>query len=91
MNTFYRVPSNDSSFVKQRPIRDASRAFEFHPAHKLPVNTLEQALYFARVFSNEIRHDSKSRRLYRNFVALTNNQFEALLAFSLWKVHGRKP
>lgn len=50
------------------------------------LNTLDQVLAFTRTYSAEIRQDSKSRRIYRSFVALTNNQFEALLAFSLWKV-----
>lgn len=89
MNTFHAIPAHPSAFVKQR-LFNAERGFEFHPAQRLPVNTLEQALHFARLFANEIRQDTKSRRLYRNFVALTNNQFEALLAFSLWKVHGWK-
>lgn len=50
------------------------------------LNTLEQILAFTRTYSAEIRQDAKARRIYRSFVALTNNQFEALLAFSLWKV-----
>lgn len=52
------------------------------------LNTLDQALRFARSFSQEIKNDSKSRRIYRTFAALTDNQFEALLAFSIWKVRG---
>lgn len=55
------------------------------------LNTLEQVLHFARLFSQEIRHDTKSRRIYRSFAALTENQFEALLAFSIWKVRALSP
>lgn len=52
------------------------------------LNTLDQALRFAQSYSSEIRQDAKARRIYRSFLALTNNQFEALLAFSIWKVRG---
>lgn len=52
------------------------------------LNTLDQVLAFTRMYSAEIRQDAKARRIYRSFVALTNNQFEALLAFSIWKVRG---
>lgn len=50
------------------------------------LNTLDQALRFAHSYSQEIRKDSKSRRIYRSFAALAETQFEALLAFSIWKV-----
>lgn len=52
------------------------------------LNTLDQVLAFTRSYSKEIRQDTKSRRIYKSFLALTQNQFEALLAFSLWKVRG---
>jgi len=52
------------------------------------LNTLDQVLQFAHTYGEEIRQDAKSRRIYRSFVALTQNQFEALLAFALWKVRG---
>lgn len=52
------------------------------------LNTLDDVLAFAQAYSQEIRGDAKARRIYRTFAALTNNQFEALLAFSLWKVRG---
>ncbi len=62
----------------------ASRARRVNP----DLNTLEQAIGFAQVYAAEIRQDAKSRRVYRSFLALTENQFEALLAFALWKVCG---
>lgn len=52
------------------------------------LNTLDDVIAFAHAYSQEIRNDAKARRIYRTFAALTNNQFEALLAFSLWKVRG---
>lgn len=52
------------------------------------LNTLDEVIAFAHSYSEEIRGDAKARRIYRTFAALTNNQFEALLAFSLWKVRG---
>lgn len=52
------------------------------------LNTLDQVLVFTRQYSAEIRQDAKARRIYRNFVALASNQFEALLAFSIWEVPG---
>ena len=55
------------------------------------LNTLDEVLAFAHTYSVEIRSDAKARRIYRTFAALTNNQFEALLAFSLWKVRGHFP
>lgn len=53
------------------------------------LNTLDDVLTFTRKYSAEIRQDANARRVYRSFVALTNNQFEALLAFSIWKVRGQ--
>lgn len=50
------------------------------------LNTLDQVLSFTHTYAAEIRQDAKARRIYQSFLALTNNQFEALLAFSLWKV-----
>lgn len=91
MNMLNPVPSQRFSVENRKLLRNASHGLVFHPVRRLPVNTLEQALQFARVFSDEIRQDTKSRRIYRNFLALTNSPFEALLAFSVWKVHGLKP
>lgn len=50
------------------------------------LNTLDEVLDLTRSYSAEIRQDAKARRIYSSFVALTHSQFEALLAFSLWKV-----
>jgi hypothetical protein len=52
------------------------------------LNTLDQVLAFTRTYSAEIRQDAKARRLYQSFVALTDNPFDALLAFSIWKLRG---
>lgn len=56
------------------------------PAVNSRLNTLDQVLVFTHTYAAEIRQDAKARRIYKSFLALTNNQFEALLAFSLWKV-----
>lgn len=56
------------------------------PAANPSLNTLDQVLALTRAYSAEIRQDPKARRIYKSFVALTNSPFEALLAFSLWKV-----
>jgi len=50
--------------------------------------TLDQVLAFTHTYAAEIRQDAKARRVYRTFFAMTNNQFEALLAFSIWKARG---
>lgn len=71
---------NDDSLRRQRKSRFVRRV------QSPPLNTLDQALEFAHLFSEEIKRDSKSRRIYRSFAALTSSQFEALLAFSIWKV-----
>lgn len=80
------VPSRTSSnFQTTHRCAWAQRA-NTNPPTSSTLNTLDQVLAFTRSYSAEIRQDTKARRIYRSFVALTNNQFEALLAFSLWKV-----
>lgn len=68
----------------------------FTPAHRRKLSatpnpaflTLDQVLSFTHTYAAESRQDAKARRVYRTFFALTNNQFEALLAFSIWKARG---
>lgn len=50
------------------------------------LNTLDQVLSFTHTYAAEIRQDAKAKRIYQSFLALTKKRFEALLAFSLWKV-----
>jgi hypothetical protein len=81
----------DSPHIIRKPMPQGSwsptprtRRVKLPPDPRL--NTLDGALAFARFYCEEIRQDTQSRRLYRSFAALANNQFEALLAFSIWKV-----
>lgn len=69
----------------------AARARRKIPTTANELNTLDQALRSARTYSTEIRQDANARRVYRTFLALSKNQFEALLAFSIWKVRGHSP
>lgn len=74
--------------ASHRSVVLAARARKKNSEAHSELNTLDQALKFAHSYSAEIRQDAKARRIYRSFLALTHNQFEALLAFSIWKVRG---
>jgi hypothetical protein len=52
-----------------------------------PLNTLDKALEFAGALSRELEGE-KPWRTYRVFASLTDDRFEALIAFLIWKARG---
>ena len=54
-----------------------------------PLNTLDQAIRFASIFSKELQREAKTARAYRVFVSLTEGEFDALVAFLSWRVRGQ--
>lgn len=80
------LPRPHSNFHPPPSYSAWSQHAKHTPVANSALNTLDQVLAFTRLYSAEIRQDTKTRRIYKSFVALTNNQFESLLAFSLWKV-----
>ncbi len=53
------------------------------------MNTVDEALQVAGILFRQVKQESKTRRIYRVFVSLTGNHFEALVAFSIWTARGQ--
>ncbi len=58
-------------------------------SQRVPMNTVDEALKLAHTLSRDLtRRDAKILRSYQIFLALTEDEQEALVAFLVWKARG---